>query len=202
MGLEARCVAHLDGVRGEVRAHCGDGALSVRGPIRVDAPWATLTDVAAEGGVLRVVTSDGGVLLLALGDAAAAWAHAIRNPRPLLDKLGVRPGQAWALVGPLPDDFREDLTRHAGPASPGPDLSWVFLYLDHVDALPALGEARARLAPTGAVWAVWPKGRKALTEDHIRAWAKENGLVDVKVARFSDTLSALKLVIPVALRGR
>jgi len=52
----------------------------------------------------------------------------------------------------------------------------------------------------GAVWVVWPKGRRELTEDHIRAAALEAGLVDVKVMAFSTALSALKLVIPVAKR--
>lgn len=37
-------------------------------------------------------------------------------------------------------------------------------------------------------------------EDDVRAAALAAGLVDVKVARFSDTLSALKLVIPRAQR--
>jgi len=35
---------------------------------------------------------------------------------------------------------------------------------------------------------------------HVIAAAKEAGLVDVKVVRFSDTHTALKLVIPVARR--
>ena len=52
----------------------------------------------------------------------------------------------------------------------------------------------------GAVWVVWPKGRRELTEDHIRAAALEAGLVDVKVMAFSTALSALMLVIPVAKR--
>jgi hypothetical protein len=35
----------------------------------------------------------------------------------------------------------------------------------------------------------------------VRAAAIRAGLVDVKVVRFSDALTALKLVIPKALRG-
>jgi hypothetical protein len=49
---------------------------------------------------------------------------------------------------------------------------------------------------------LWPKGRKELREDDVRAAAKAQGLVDVKVMSFSATLSALKLVIPVALRPK
>jgi hypothetical protein len=49
---------------------------------------------------------------------------------------------------------------------------------------------------------VWPKGRPEFREDDVRRAALGAGLVDVKVVAFSAALSALKLVIPVAQRGR
>jgi hypothetical protein len=58
------------------------------------------------------------------------------------------------------------------------------------------------IEPAGALWAVWLKGRKGLNENHVREAALDAGLVDVKVARFSATHSALKLVVPKAKRGR
>jgi len=71
-----------------------------------------------------------------------------------------------------------------------------------VAQLSRLAALRAAIAPDGAIWVVWPKGRKELREDDVRAAAKRSGLVDVKVASVSDTLSGLKLVIPVAQRPR
>jgi len=62
-------------------------------------------------------------------------------------------------------------------------------------------KARGVIAKNGMIWAVWPKGRKEFREDDIRNFALANGLVDVKVASFSPTLSSLKLVIPVSLRS-
>ena len=56
------------------------------------------------------------------------------------------------------------------------------------------------IEPAGALWAVWTKGRQELNENHVREAALDAGLVDVKVARFSATHSALKLVIPKAKR--
>jgi len=47
---------------------------------------------------------------------------------------------------------------------------------------------------------VWPKGQAHIKEGMIREAALAQGLVDVKVCAFSGTLSALKLVIPVARR--
>ena len=61
---------------------------------------------------------------------------------------------------------------------------------------------REAIAEDGAIWVVWIKGQKSLTETHVRDAAKAQGLVDVKVMSFSDQLSALKLVIPRAQRTR
>ena len=76
----------------------------------------------------------------------------------------------------------------------------VIVRLDRVPDLPLLVEARNRIVPSGMVWAVWPKGRKAFREDDIRNFGPTAGLVDVKVMSFSDELSGLKLVIPLAQR--
>jgi hypothetical protein len=73
--------------------------------------------------------------------------------------------------------------------------------LDRGEELEEILHLRKRIASNGMIWAVWPKGRKEFREDDIRNYALANGLVDVKVASFNDQLSALKLVIPVALRG-
>jgi hypothetical protein len=52
----------------------------------------------------------------------------------------------------------------------------------------------------GAVWIVYPKGRKDLKETDVIAAGLAAGLVDNKVVRFSDTHTALRFVIPVARR--
>ena len=65
---------------------------------------------------------------------------------------------------------------------------------------PAVDDAALRAVPTGAVRVVWPKGRPQMKEDHIRAVAPAADLVDVKVCAFSETLAALKLMIPRAKR--
>lgn len=81
-------------------------------------------------------------------------------------------------------------------------LDAVFIRMDSDEDLTKLNEARAQIGQAGMIWAVWPKGRKEFREDDIRDYALRNELVDVKVASFSDSLSALKLVIPVALRTK
>jgi len=66
--------------------------------------------------------------------------------------------------------------------------------------LPRLESLRNSIKKNGAVWVVWPKGRKEFREDDVRAHGPKAGLVDVKVVSFSDTLSGLKMVIPLKER--
>ena len=58
----------------------------------------------------------------------------------------------------------------------------VFIYMDRTADLPRLERAREAIAPNGAVWVVWPKGRKAFREDDVRAFGASVGLVDVSQA--------------------
>ena len=56
------------------------------------------------------------------------------------------------------------------------------------------------LAPAGALWVVHPKGTNGLKDTDVFAAGKAAGLTYTKVARFSDTHTAEKLVIPKAKR--
>jgi len=131
---------------------------------------------------------------------------------PLLDKLGVRPGMRIAIVGALHDDLDEaagfrnellDRTSDIADGRPKPDSDLVFLAADSTDELTVLASLRPRLRPTGAVWVVSRKGKAATLRDvEVIAAAREHGLVDNKVVAFSPARTALRLVIPVALRPR
>jgi hypothetical protein len=131
---------------------------------------------------------------------------------PLLDKLGVRPAMRIAISGALHDDadeaasFLGDLrerTTDITEGSPKLDTDLVFLAADSTDDLAPLATIRPRLRPSGAVWVVSRKGKAATLRDvEVMAAARENGLVDNKVVSFSPTRTALRLVIPVALRAR
>jgi hypothetical protein len=60
--------------------------------------------------------------------------------------------------------------------------------------------ARSYSRRNGAIWVVHPKGKGALRDTEIFAAAQQVGLTATKVARFSATHTAEKLVIPVARR--
>jgi hypothetical protein len=125
---------------------------------------------------------------------------------PLLDKLGVRPGSRVALVGDVDADgtFRAllaDRTSDVTIGTPKSEFDLVFLAADSTDALAVLPDLRGRIRPAGGIWVVSRKGRAATIRDvEVIAAARAAGLVDNKVASFSDTHTSLRLVIPVADR--
>jgi hypothetical protein len=133
-----------------------------------------------------------------------ALCDAVKQPRSRPDKLGIQPGAVVSIVNLNDPPFLEELSARAARVSNGrPRKGSAFIVyraaaLADLDRLAAL---RGAIAENGAVWVVWTKGQKALTEDHIRRAAIAQGLVDVKVMAFSPELSGLKLVIPVALRA-
>jgi hypothetical protein len=128
----------------------------------------------------------------------------VRYPRPLMEKLGVEPGMRVSVVG-LDEAWlvRELEDRGAevalGRARKGSAL--VFAGMTRPADLARLPALREAIEPDGAVWVIWPKGRKEFREDDVRAAGPGARLVDVKVVSVSDTLSGLKMVVPVALRG-
>jgi hypothetical protein len=125
---------------------------------------------------------------------------------PLLDKLGVRPGMRVALLDVEADAIRPllaDRTSDVTEGWPEPDTDLVFLGADDTTALQPLADLAGRIRPNGAIWVVSRKGKAATLRDvEVMAAAKAANLVDNKVVSFSATHTALRLVIPVALRPR
>lgn len=125
---------------------------------------------------------------------------------PLIDKLGVRPGMRVAIVGQVdPDGWFGELlaerTHDVTDGQPLADTDLVFLAADSLVELARLEDLRRRIRPNGAIWVVSKKGRAAtLRYADILEAALASGLVDNKVASFSETHTSLRLVIPVALR--
>jgi hypothetical protein len=130
-----------------------------------------------------------------------ACADPARPPRTLLDKLGVKDGTSLVVLDVEDDDFDAELATRSVRRLPEGPADVVVWSLDEAADLARLPSLIEWIFPAGALWAVWVKGRKELNENHVREAALDAGLVDVKVARFSETHSALKLVVPKARRG-
>ena len=200
MGAEAKCNVRLNQTESLGKAHCGDGEIDFRGDFRFLWKWTELSSVEAVAGHL-VVRKGTDEAVFELGPDADKWCHAIRNPKSRLDKLGLKPGHAYQAWGEFDDKFPGELEQRAGASAKEP-LDIVFIRMDSTSDLPMLDKARMMIAQNGMIWAIWPKGRKEFREDEIRNYSLEHGLVDVKVASFSQTLSSLKMVIPVKDRIR
>ena len=125
---------------------------------------------------------------------------------PLLDKLGLRPGMRVALIDIDDPEIRPliaERTTELTEGWPEPDTDIVLLGADSTAALEPLEALATRIRPNGAIWVVSRKGKAATIRDtDVIDAAKAAGLVDNKVASFSATHTALRLVIPVARRPR
>jgi hypothetical protein len=127
----------------------------------------------------------------------------VRYPRSRIEKLGVKPGSRVAVRGLKDAAFAAELKDAGAQVADWPGkgpFDIILVRLDSTADLKQLLAARKSIVPNGMIWAVWPKGRKEFREDDIRNFGPDAGLVDVKVMAFSEELSGLKLVIPVAQR--
>jgi hypothetical protein len=123
--------------------------------------------------------------------------------RPLLDKLGVKAESRVAVIGISDVSFATQLERRTASISRGSakqDSDLIFFDAETQKDLQKLSFLRKALKPNGAIWVVYPKGRQEIREIVVIESAKRAGLVDNKVVRFSDTHTALRLVIPIASR--
>ena len=203
MGSESQCTVHFDGKRSEGKALLETDHLIFRGTIRLNIPRKAITKAEADAGTLRVTFPDG-TAAFELGPSAAKWAEKIRNPPSLLDKLGVKPDMRVAVLGVDDDAFLEQLaarTSDIARRTPKKDTDVIVFGANSVTDLSRLEKLRGYLTPAGAIWVVHTKGKGAAFKDvDVFAAAKQAGLVDVKVAAFSATHTAEKLVVPVKLR--
>lgn len=123
-------------------------------------------------------------------------------------KLGLKAGQRVALCG-APDGWRltdppAGLVTPDAPLARGTDRTdgtadVVIAFFRAADKIAGLLPALARsVFPDGAVWALWPRRAAGhvsdITDNTVRGYALDLGLVDVKVAAVDEDWSGLRLV--------
>ena len=203
MGAESQCTVQFGKQRSEGKAQLETDHVLFRGTFRLEIPHKAITKVDADAGTLRITFPEG-TALFELGPSAVKWADRIRNPPSLLDKLGVKRGMRVAVLGIDDALFLEQLalrTTDVARRTPKQDTEIVFFGANDIADLSRLDKLRGYLTPAGAIWVVHTKGKGAAFKDtDVFAAAKRAGLVDVKVASFSATHTAEKLVVPVKLR--
>jgi hypothetical protein len=216
MGDQVRCTVRLGGQeaghessgessRASIResignAHLETETLVFRGGFRLAIPFKEISAISASDGWMSV-TFPGGVASFELGAKAPKWLKAITQPKPVIDKLGVKPGMRVALVDVDDDGFRAQLAERAGVAEGLPqDCDLIFVGAPERAALAKLTTLQHHLKPDGALWVLRPKGSPDITEMEVLDAGRAAGLVDTKVVAFSAALTAEKFVIPLAER--
>jgi hypothetical protein len=170
--------------------------LIFRGERRFVIPFAGIRSMEVRDG--RLTINDD--VVLDLGGDAVKWADRIRNPKSVIQKLGIKPGQQVALVHLDDPSFAADLEAAGAHVAKGKNRDAIFYGANVRADLDRLATLKASLAPNGALWVIRPKAVKTITEADVMAAGKAAGLVDVKVVKFSATHTAEKFVIPVAKR--
>jgi len=158
--------------------------------------FADMKNVAAHGPFL-MINDD---IVLDLGSDAPKWAEKIRNPKSVMQKLGIKPGQQVSVVHLDDETFAAELERAGARVARGKNRDAIFYGADERADLARIEGLKESLAPNGALWVIRPKGVKAITEADVVRAGQSAGLVDVKVVKFSETHTAEKFVIPVARR--
>lgn len=202
MGNEAVCAVAFGGQRGEAKVLLETDEMIVRSPFRLKVPFAEMSDVAADDQRLKI-TWRAKTLSVALGRDAKKWAEKIRNPKSVIDKLGIKPRQRISVIGLFDEQFIEGLHACGADVSRRTrrESDIIFVAAEHRKQLDRLVGIRDSLSRDGALWVVRPKGSDAITESEIMAAGKAGGFVDVKVVRFSPAHTAEKFVFRLRDRG-
>lgn len=208
MGQEKACHATYNGIESKGMAHLESDHLRFRGDFRLRVKFADVQRVEVDGDVL-LLDFTGGQVSFSIGSQAPKWAAKIVNPPTLLDKFDVKPATIATVLDVADSRFLDDLKARAaivldrlpGEADGHSGLvDMIFYGASHRDALRHLPVLRGAIRPNGAIWVISPRGSADITEMDVMSSGRAASLVDVKVARFSATHTAAKLVIPVALR--
>ncbi len=202
MGNELKCVVSFGEQKSEGKALLETSKILFRGEFRLKIPFFTIKSAKAVDGELRLETAEG-LAVFHLGATAEKWCDKILHPKSRTEKLGVKPGARVSLLGSFDADFLAELgalTKSVAKGKAAADSECVFFSAGSKQDLGALPKISKLMKGAAALWIVYPKGQKHITENDVLSAGRKTGLKDVKVVGFSATHTALKFVIPLAQR--
>ena len=200
MGNEAVCRVKFGGRKGRGKALLETAELIFRSEdeaLRFKLPFSAIKSASAVNGELLLQTPDGDTVL-ELGANAAKWCDKILHPKSRIEKLGVKPHATVVLLGDFDKEFLAELAERAAIVKSKVETPYdtVFFAASEAADLSRLPKLAKALKGAVALWIVYPKGQKQITENSVLAAGRKFGLKDVKVVGFSPTHTALKFVIP------
>lgn len=198
MGREIMCRAKSGGKWLEGKALLETNEVVFRGDLRLRIPIASLESTIARNGELHLKWP-GQSAVFELGEHAEKWAHAILHPKSVLEKLGIKPGLKVSAVNLPKDQVMTDACKGAAEFSDDKvlrDSDVIFYGTDTAADLAKMKKLIPFIESNGALWIVYPKGQKEITELQVLNAGRAAGLFDVQVVSYSATHTALKFVRP------
>ena len=202
MGNELKCTVSFGNQQSEGKALLETREILFRGGFRLKIPFSTIKAAKAVDGKLRLQTADG-LAVFHLGAAADKWRDKILHPKSRIEKLGVKPEARVSLIGEFDAEFLHEvagLTKSVIKGKSASDSECIFFAANSKEDFAALSKIAKSMRGAAALWVVYPKGQKEITENDVLAAGRKTGLKDVKVVGFSATHTALKFVIPLSKR--
>jgi hypothetical protein len=205
MGNEASCTLRYGKQRNQGKALLETSEVVFRGAdgaFRLKIAFSSIKSARAVGGELRLETADG-LAVFELGAAAGKWCAKILHPKTRLEKLGVKAGARVTLVGDFDAEFLAELetcTKNIIKDKSATNSEWIFSAVESSRGLPQVSKLAKNMKGATALWVVYPKGQKQITESDVLGAGRKAGLKDVKVVGFSPTHTALKFMIPLDRR--
>lgn len=202
MGNEATCRVKFGKQESEGKALLETNEVLFRGDFRLKIPFSNIKSAKTVDGELRLQTADG-LASFQLGAAAEKWLEKILHPKSRIEKLGVKAGAKVSLLGQFDAEFLSEvgeLTKTVTKGKAPADSEHIFFAADSKEDFSALSKIAKGMSGAAALWIVYPKRQKHITENDVLAAGRRVGLKDVKVVAFSATHTALKFVIPLDKR--
>jgi len=202
MGNEAICKVRFGKQESEGKALLETSEVLFRGEFRLKIPFSSIKSAKTADGELRLLTAEG-LASFHLGAAAEKWLEKILHPKSRIEKLGVKPDGKVSLIGKFDSGFLREvdgLTKSVTKGKAAGDADHIFFAAESKENFSALSKITKSMQGAAALWIVYPKGQKHITENDVLSAGRKTGLKDIKVVGFSPTHTALKFVIPIANR--
>ncbi|MBN9164690.1 MAG: DUF3052 family protein [Myxococcales bacterium] len=211
VGQEIKTQLRLDGRIIDVTALLETDTIVFRGGATMTIPFAEMFSVEASSGWLELKTPRG-LLLLELGPKAEVWRERIKNPKSVVEKLGLSETKKVCVVGKLDADLRANIEASGAKVAKtarGKDFDVVFVAANVKKDLEKLPAIKETIVPDGAIWIVYPKATASgvkvdpeLTERAVLTAGRTLTLTDNKQVKIDEDLTAVRFVIPVAYRKK
>ncbi len=202
MGSQAFCKVRFGEQESEGKALLETSEILFRGDFRLKIPFTTVKSAKAVDGELRLQTAEGPAIFQ-LGASAERWLEKILHPKSRIEKLSVKPRSKVSLIGKFDTEFLHEilaLTKSVTKGRAAADSDHIFFAANAKSDFSNLSKITKALSSAAALWIVYPKGQKHITENDVLSAGRQSGLKDVKVVGFSPTHTALKFVIPLSSR--